>query len=155
MCEPSACAAADAGCARIYWRYLPAAASHGEQHRAGRLLLCDALRCAEGEVLLRPNGKPYVPGKPEFSLSHTRGLVMLALRVNGGAIGCDVERLDRRIWNPEAILRKLSPAPEERALSLLQLWVCREAAYKSGLEHPLIRFLAAPEGYVAAAAFER
>ena len=42
-------------------------------------------------------GKPYFTGRPDihFSLSHTKGAVMCA--ISGSEVGCDIERIDRRM----------------------------------------------------------
>ena len=42
-------------------------------------------------------GKPYFAGRPDihFSLSHTKGAVMCA--ISGSEVGCDIERIDRRM----------------------------------------------------------
>jgi len=117
------------------------------EHEAGRRLLCEALGCDASHILLRDNGKPYLPGGPFFSISHSDGLVLLA--VSGLAeIGCDAERTDRPLRN-EAAIRKKIALPGEEDIPLLTLWVKHEAIYKAGGPGKIF-YPALPEGYVAA-----
>lgn len=97
-------------------------------------------RAAAGIVLARDaRGKPLLPEAPgvQFSVSHTRGLVALAL--HDQAIGCDAEPVDR-VVPPDAIevlaaeeifaLRGLQ-AGAVRDLAFLRLWTVKEAYAKA------------------------
>ncbi|MDR3313593.1 MAG: hypothetical protein LBS96_03950 [Oscillospiraceae bacterium] len=133
---------------QLYYTLLEGDCSYKAQHEAGLALL---RLCVSGEaVKIRPGGQPFIPGAPEFSISHSGALVLLAVS-DAGRIGCDVEWLHRRIRNPEAIRKKLAPTPEEQALGLLQLWVRREAIFKSGGAGGVF-YPAMPEEYIAAVA---
>ena len=133
-------------------------AMHDAQHRAGRLLLCEALGCGEAELRARlkyhENGKPYLPEGPFFSISHSGRLVMLAVDEEA-EIGCDVEDLSRTVRNEEGIRERVfSMAPELAALEkygmpLLELWVRFEAQLKAGGAGQTVLVHAA-EGYIAA-----
>jgi 4'-phosphopantetheinyl transferase len=39
-----------------------------------------------------PDGKPFIPGGPEFNISHSEGMVVLAV-VQMGAVGVDIEKI--------------------------------------------------------------
>jgi len=128
------------------------------QHRAGRLLLCEALECNEDELRGRlryhENGKPYLPAGPFFSISHSGQLVMLAVDKEA-EIGCDAEDLSRTVRNETSIrARVFSMAPELAALEkdnmpLLELWVRFEAQFKAGgVGETVLVHIA--EGYIAA-----
>jgi len=123
------------------------------EHRAGRQLLCEALGCNEDDIRIRENGKPYLPNGPHFSISHSGGMVLLA--VSGeGEIGCDVEPESRVVRNEEAIRRKIAK-PGEEDIPLLRLWVKHEATYKSGLgSKGQVYYPEMPEGYIAAVCCE-
>jgi 4'-phosphopantetheinyl transferase len=159
-----------------------------ERERAGRFVFQrDRLAYAAAHALLRyaldveagPRvwrfavnafGKPRVDpacGDLRFSLSHTDGLVAVAL-VRGLEVGVDVEGVDR---DPdEGALTALALAAEEvadldgfadRRGRLLQLWVAKEALAKAiglGLSLPLPRVVlrgdppgvvSMPDGYGA------
>jgi len=137
--------------ARLYFTEIPRLpdrkAMRETEHRAGRKLLCEALGCDESQILLHGNGKPYLPGGPFFSISHSDGLVLLAVS-DLGEIGCDVERVDRPLRNEAAIRHKIA-SPGEGNIPLLTLWVRHEAIFKAGgpgeVFYPVM-----PEGYIAA-----
>ena len=124
-------------------------AMHAAQHRAGRLLLCGALRLSEealsAALAYRENGKPYLPGGPFFNISHSGRLVLLAVSAEG-EIGCDVEDIARPVRSEAAIREKVGGDENE---PLLKLWVRHEARRKAGgpgwIFMPEIA-----EGYVAA-----
>jgi phosphopantetheinyl transferase len=117
------------------------------EHRAGRALLCRALGCREDDIRVRGDGKPYLPGGPWFSISHSGGLVLLA--VSGlGEVGCDVEDETRPLRNPERIREKIA-LPGEEGVPLLRLWVKKEAVFKAG-GGGRVYYPAMPDGYVAA-----
>jgi 4'-phosphopantetheinyl transferase len=109
------------------------------------------------------NGKPVAlmgnePARLSFNLSHTRGLVGLAVVDQPGrAVGFDVEALDRRVtldvadryFCPEEVawLNRL-PLPE-RPGGFLRLWTLKEAFIKAtgeGLARDLASFWFDPEG---------
>lgn len=134
---------------RLYRTLLEGGCSHTEQHEAGRALLRSVLGDAQVDRLeIAPGGRPYIPGGPDFSISHCDGLVLLAVS-DAGRVGCDAEPLNRRIHNPEAIRKKLAPTAEEEHLTLLQLWTRREAIFKAGgageVTYPHVA-----EGYIVA-----
>jgi len=137
--------------ARLYFTEIPRLpgrkAMREAEHRAGRRLLCGVINCAEEDVRVHSNGKPWLPGGPFFSISHSDGLILLAVS-DLGEIGCDVESLDRPLRNPEAIRRKIAQ-PGEEDISLLTLWVKKEAVFKAGGEGKIF-YPVMPGGYVAA-----
>ena len=55
---------------------------------AGTLLLCEILGAPK--ILYWEHGKPYVPGGPNFNLSHSSDRAVLA--VDGGPVGVDIEK---------------------------------------------------------------
>ncbi|MCL2301395.1 MAG: hypothetical protein FWC27_14730 [Firmicutes bacterium] len=137
--------------ARLYYTEIPRLpdrkAMREAEHRAGRQLLRDVLGCAEGDVRVRADGKPYLPGGPFFSISHADGLVLLAVSALG-EIGCDAERAGRPLRNEAAIRRKIAFSGEED-VPLLTLWVRKEAVFKAGGAGEIF-YPAMPAGYVAA-----
>jgi len=137
--------------ARLYFTEIPRLpdrrAMRQAEHAAGRQLVCGALGCAESHVLVRGDGKPYLPGGPFFSISHSDGLVLLAVS-DLGEIGCDVESLARPLRNEAAIRRKIA-GPGEEDVPLLTLWVKKEAIFKAGGPGKIF-YPAMPVGYVAA-----
>lgn len=103
---------------------------------------------------LNPHGRPGIadPSSPlHFNLSHTRGMVVLALGADP-SVGVDVERLDRSVRPLEVADRFFSAAEVEglRALPaerhrdrFLALWTLKEAYIKArgmGLALPLRDF---------------
>jgi phosphopantetheinyl transferase len=136
---------------RLYFTEIPRLADRRAmrvaERRAGRALLRHVLGCGEEDLRLCGNGKPYLPGGPHFSLSHSGGLVLLAVS-ELGEVGCDVEDAARPAKNPEAIRAKITRLGEEGA-PLLALWVRREAEYKAGGPGTVF-YPAMPEGYIAA-----
>jgi 4'-phosphopantetheinyl transferase len=134
--------------------------SHTERERASRFHSeTHRLRWSRSRALLRqivggyldrdpgaiafastPNGKPAVEGggELEFNLSHSGGLVVVAL-ATGNPLGVDVER-DRDVRDPLAIAgrvlgadqaERLRSLPEtERRREFLRSWVRYEAALK-------------------------
>jgi len=137
--------------ARLYYTEIPRLpdrkAMREAERRAGRQLLCDVLGCAEGDIRIREDGKPYLPGGPFFSISHAGGLVLLAVS-ELGEIGCDVEPTGRPLRNEAAIRRKIAE-PGEEGVPLLTLWVRKEAVFKAG-GLGRVHYPAVPAGYVAA-----
>ena len=133
-------------------------AMHETQHRAGRLLLCEALGCNEEELRTRlkfhENGKPYLPEGPFFSISHSGQLVLLAVDEEA-EIGCDVEALSRTVRKEERIRERVLrmvpalAALEKDGMPLLELWVRFEAQLKAGRAGRTVLVKVA-EGYIAA-----
>ena len=97
---------------------------------AAGLLLAEYV--ADEEALLRtPEGKPYLPGGPEFSLSH--GGSLAALLISDTPCGVDVECADRAVSERirERVFQRIfqrEEADSERALSWL--WTRKEAVMK-------------------------
>lgn len=93
------------------------------------------------EIRVSPRGKPYVPGGPEFSLSHSGELAALA--VSDRPVGLDLERVvpvsdavKRRVLS-QAELSWLESAGEE---GFSFLWTRKEAVLKclgTGVDRPL------------------
>lgn len=90
---------------------------------------CRQIRIHTGE-----NGKPYAPGCPEFSLSHSGPFVCCA--VHDGPVGIDLEQrrtlrpaLARRVCTGEE-LRFLHPGGVFDSTRFLQLWTAKEAYAK-------------------------
>ncbi len=101
----------------------------------------------------RPRVDPGLPGAPTltFNLSHTRGLVVLAV-AGAGELGVDVENTARKV-DPDALAsRFFSPAEAAELLALpavrrrdrfFDLWTLKEAYIKAkglGLAMPLDTF---------------
>jgi 4'-phosphopantetheinyl transferase len=106
--------------------------------------------------LVDANGKPRVdpnvgPHEIQFNLSHTRGLVAVALATRG-AIGVDVEEIDEakadlgiaEAYFAPSEVELLQRAPSsERARCFFRLWTLKEAYIKAtgeGLSAPLSSF---------------
>jgi 4'-phosphopantetheinyl transferase len=89
-----------------------------------------------------PRGKPHLIDAPRdlrFSLSHTRGMVAVAL-AEGVDVGVDVERSDRRADNmklaarffaSEEVAALQSLAEEARRETFFSVWACKEAVVKA------------------------
>lgn len=97
---------------------------------AAGLLLAEYV--ADEEALLRtPEGKPYLPGGPEFSLSHGGDLAVLL--ISDTPCGVDVECADRAVSERirERVFQRIfqrEEADSERAFSWL--WTRKEAVMK-------------------------
>lgn len=84
------------------------------------------------------DGKPFVTGGPQFSLSHTAGLVGCAVW-GGGEIGFDVEAWDRRVdlSTMSAVLTEAeslqlsSLNAEQQRRQFFELWTAKEACAKA------------------------
>lgn len=97
----------------------------------------------------RPGGKPELATPPgvEFSLSHTRSLVAVAVG-RGLALGVDVEPIDRVAAVTDIAARYFAPAEAalvrgEGRRAFLRLWTLKEAYLKAtgeGLARPLRSF---------------
>lgn len=100
------------------------------------------------DPLIAPGGKPYCPGGPEFSLTHSGDLAAIAL--GDVPVGLDAERIAPA---SEALCRRVLG---ERELSWLAgqgeegfafLWTRKEAALKclgTGVDRPLSRVCVLP-----------
>ncbi len=81
-------------------------------------------------------GKPFVPGGPFFSLSHSRDMAMAGF--DGEATGVDIECTRRRV--PDIARRFFSPEEEAylnsvgdeslRKREFFRLWTARESVFK-------------------------
>ena len=115
------------------------ARGRGRTILAGGLLLRRFV--GEGSFSFGEHGKPFLPGGPAFSLSHSGSLAVLA--VSGGDVGADAERvapvrepLLSRVLT-EAERRWAAEDPERR---FAFLWTRKEAALKylgCGIARPL------------------
>lgn len=134
---------------RLYRRNIrqlePGAAALLPPARQARIARCrdaeEALRLTAAGLLLRerlgvtqdgllrtgPYGKPYLPGGPEFSLSHGGELAVLLLA--DAPCGVDVERCGRE---PAAAMRSrvLTAAEQASGRPFAWLWTRKEAALK-------------------------
>ncbi len=145
-------------------------ARFGDEGAAGEFLCGRALLRAvlstwapvdrrEWRFSLNAHGRPGIaaPSSPlHFNLSHTRGMVVLALGPDP-SVGVDVERLDRSVRPMEVADRFFSPLEVEglRALPterhrdrFLALWTLKEAYIKArgmGLALPLRDFSFSPD----------
>ena len=136
-------------------------------HTGLRRLLGPMLGCAPRELRFRAdaNGKPYLDhngryAAVQFSLSHTRGCVSVA--VAGRAVGVDVERrreisdlmaVARTTFAPEAYAN-IAACPEETARTALfcRYWTLGEAFIKAtgeGIAQDLKSFAFTEEGVPA------
>lgn len=115
-----------------------------------------------------PHGRPGIasPDSPlHFNLSHTRGMVVLALGCDPW-VGVDVERLDRSVRPLEVADRFFSPVEVDGLRSLpaerhrdrfLALWTLKEAYIKArgmGLALPLRDFSFSPDASPPSVRFE-
>lgn len=89
------------------------------------------------EILFTKNGKPYLEeGEAEFSLTHTDGL--MAVAVGTQKVGLDAEK--RRPRKTDALLSRLTSAEKEE--DFFELWTAKEA-YVKYLGDTLARLLPA------------
>ncbi|MEV7421608.1 MULTISPECIES: 4'-phosphopantetheinyl transferase family protein [unclassified Streptomyces] len=127
-----------------------ALAGHAVRQRrfaVSRLLLKHAaataldVRPADLELARTPGGRPYLRGwgDIEVSLSHTRGLVAVALNLRG-AVGTDAEPATRAVHGTGLELRACTPheraaldrlPAHRRDLALLRLWTLKESYTKA------------------------
>jgi len=120
------------------------------EHSEGRAFACHMLGCHEDDIRIAPGGKPYLPGGPHFSISHSGGMVLVAV-CEDSPIGCDVEPANRAVKNEAAIRRKLFPGEDD--VPFLKLWTAYEARLKSGLgEAAEILFCDAHADFIVAVA---
>jgi 4'-phosphopantetheinyl transferase len=87
-------------------------------------------------------GKPYLQGFPEnfaFNISHSSGLIALALIQNADTIGIDVERIDRKlnidirdtVFTPEEIQNQLALEESKQQEAFFELWTLKESYMKA------------------------
>jgi len=129
-----------------------------ERHVAarGRLREILATRVAAPPAALRfargGHGKPrlaWPAAGPHFSLSHSRGLAVLALCA-GAELGVDVEEVRplragvaERCFSPREVAALLALPPAERLRAFYRCWTRKEAVLKAlgdGLARPLADF---------------
>ncbi len=99
------------------------------------LLMMEALGIrGEGELRYGPYGKPYAPGYPAFSLSHSGAWCVLATGDGFAEIGVDIEEVDARhigvaptVFTP-AELAWMQADPVER---FFRLWTWKESVMKA------------------------
>lgn len=112
----------------------------------GRLALRTALAKrhdadpAEIAIEIDPNGRPFCPQGPHFSISHSGDVVLLAVSDEAGmAVGIDIERADPRV-DLARVAERVCTARErawidegfgERLERFFTLWTCKEAALKA------------------------
>ncbi|MEO1002313.1 MAG: 4'-phosphopantetheinyl transferase superfamily protein [Cyanobacteria bacterium J06638_7] len=141
-----------------------------------RALLGRWLHIAAADVAIEfgPHGKPRCPGGPEFNVSHSGDLILLALHPTR-PVGVDVEQhrpaldwppIARRVFSSAQVEALMHRPPAEQAQAFLQGWCLLEAGLKaSGLgfaghgaasapaQPPLKRWsVALPPGYCGALA---
>lgn len=99
---------------------------------AGALMIRALGVTEESRVLKNAEGKPYIAGGPEFSISHSRGRCVLA--VSRRRVGVDIERLDESnlIAAGYALTDEerewIAASPTER---FHLLWTRKESVYKA------------------------
>jgi phosphopantetheinyl transferase len=89
----------------------------------------------ERRLLRGPHGKPFLPGGPEFNLSHSAGATAVA--VADGPVGVDIESRGRAVDHAGIAGKFFLPAESalvgsapDPALLFLRHWVCKEALCK-------------------------
>jgi phosphopantetheine--protein transferase-like protein len=114
-------------------------ASYGSAQGGLRRIAAMYMRSSPEQVEMhrRVRGKPYVPGAPEFNLSHTSGRMIVAF--SASPVGIDVEAAGRGV-NAGEVAKKFFSAEERermreldgpvRNLTFLRYWVCKEAIVK-------------------------
>lgn len=125
----------------------------GRCHAALRHIIATRLDLdpAAVEVSHEANGKPYVPGGPPFSLSHSGELALIAISDNA-PVGVDIEQIKTDRPVERIAQRYLSPYEREALQSLSGeelveafhwCWTAKEAYLKAlgvGLRRPLDSF---------------
>jgi 4'-phosphopantetheinyl transferase len=113
--------------------------SYGSAQGGLRRIVASYMGCLPEEVDMcrERRGKPYVPGAPEFNLSHTAGRMFAAF--SSSPVGLDVESASRTV-RTDALARKFFSREETnrlnicegliKALTFLRYWVCKEAIVK-------------------------
>lgn len=127
-----------------------------------RRLLGEELGCRPGEVPLAIDryGKPYLAGHPgpAFNLSHSTGLIVVAIAMNG-QVGIDIEPLRTRVEPLTGAGSILAPE-EQQALAALPdslrpaafqwYWTAKEAYVKArglGMRLAFDRFTVCPPAH--------
>lgn len=91
-------------------------------------------------IALGPRGKPYCPGGPQFNVSHSGDLILLALH-RCRPLGVDVEQerpalnwqpIARRLLSSQQVDALLQQPVAEQATAFLQAWCHLEAELKAG-----------------------
>lgn len=129
---------------------------------------------ADVAIELGPHGKPHCPGGPEFNVSHSGDLILLALHPSR-PVGVDVEQhrpgidwppIARRVFSSAQVEALQQRPSAEHGQAFLQGWCLLEAGLKanglgfaghgvaSAMEQPPLRrwSLALPAGYCGALA---
>jgi 4'-phosphopantetheinyl transferase len=113
--------------------------SYGSAQGGLRRIAASYMGCLPEEVDMcrERRGKPYVPGAPEFNLTHTAGRMFAAF--SSSPVGLDVESASRTV-RTDALARKFFSREETnrlnmcegliKALTFLRYWVCKEAIVK-------------------------
>ncbi|MEI6950386.1 4'-phosphopantetheinyl transferase superfamily protein [Paraflavisolibacter sp. H34] len=110
-------------------------------HLLGKLLLLDGLKrygypddCLE-QLQYNPFGRPFLPGAPDFNISHSGGLVVCAL-TPGGRLGIDCEKV--RPLDFTTVRDVMSAAQWEEIYraadplrAFFRLWVIKESVAKA------------------------
>ncbi len=100
-------------------------------------LLKNIFGVAFDSIQIKNNGKPYIPGGPEFNLSHSGGITVCA--VGEIEVGIDIEQIKPR--NMDRIIRLFSFAERKRISALdgceklhefYRCWTAKEAKAKHG-----------------------
>ncbi|HVE50466.1 MAG TPA: 4'-phosphopantetheinyl transferase superfamily protein [Casimicrobiaceae bacterium] len=86
-------------------------------------------------------GRPRSHGGPDFNVSNTRGIALIALsRLDGVRVGVDVEHRDRKLEHVGLSRKYLTRREQEslegrdddeRRRTFLRLWTCKEAMSKA------------------------
>lgn len=90
-----------------------------------RLALDEAGISAPVDIAFAENGKPYLPGGPHFSLSHSHALA--AVLISDAPCGVDIEMIDART------AQKLAPrclSAGEKDLDFFECWTKKECIVK-------------------------
>ncbi len=96
------------------------------------LLLWRVLGADESAISVGANGKPRIPGGPEFSLSHSSGHCIIAAAQK--PVGADIERIDESglIAAPAALTEEeLLWIRGDPAARFTLLWTRKESVYKA------------------------
>ena len=96
---------------------------------------------ADVEIVRGVRGRPQCPGGPDFNVSNTANVALIALCTRPGArIGVDVEhgersvdhqRLSRKFLTPDENARIAHLGDDDRRRAFLRLWTCKEAMSKA------------------------
>lgn len=99
------------------------------------VLVRQALGAAPEQLAQRAGGKPYLPGGPEFNISHSGALTVCA--VGRSPIGVDVEQMRprrlaalRRVLHPDELAHLSKLPPEEQRVEFYRAWTIKEACCK-------------------------